>query len=170
MEVGKKQLTEYLRAKLKVPIGKVLNENEVETVLIKKNLLITIGDTCSYNLITKNIRPDIIVYDFKNMRMPIEEKVKRGLENFCKEKVVVHNPAGHITKELIDAVKKAIERKKGCIFVDGEEDLAALVAMMHAPDNSYVLYGQPNEGIVVVNVNEEIRRLANSYYEQMEAV
>ncbi|HMK82220.1 MAG TPA: DUF359 domain-containing protein, partial [Candidatus Bathyarchaeia archaeon] len=37
-------------------------------------------------------------------------------------------------------------------IVDGEEDLLVLVVIAVAPVGSLVVYGQPNEGIVLVNV------------------
>ena len=43
------------------------------------------------------------------------------------------------------------------LVVDGEEDLLALPSILFAPLNAYVLYGQPNEGIVVVSVTESLK-------------
>lgn len=43
------------------------------------------------------------------------------------------------------------------ITVMGEEDLLVLPVCIYAPDNSIVLYGQPNEGLVLVEVSTEIR-------------
>ena len=87
--------------------------------------------------------------------------------------IYVPNPPGRITKELVegvdDAVKKVIKRgQKQIIIVDGEEDLAAVPAILLAPLGAKVIYGQPafsangrirrgepNEGVVVVDVGEE---------------
>ena len=46
------------------------------------------------------------------------------------------------------------------ITVFGEEDLLVLPVCIHAPDNSIVLYGQPNEGLVLVEITTEIRNKA----------
>ena len=43
------------------------------------------------------------------------------------------------------------------IVVTGEEDLLVLPVCVHAPQNAIVLYGQPNEGLVIVKVTQEIR-------------
>jgi uncharacterized protein (UPF0218 family) len=40
------------------------------------------------------------------------------------------------------------------IFVKGEEDLAALPAMMMAPVGSVIMYGQPDKGVILVRVTE----------------
>lgn len=70
------------------------------------------------------------------------------------------NPPGHITKTLVLAISKAIKQYirtggKQIIKVVGEEDLAALPAILLAPLGSVVFYGQPGEGVVVVEVTEE---------------
>jgi GTP-dependent dephospho-CoA kinase len=41
------------------------------------------------------------------------------------------------------------------VKVQGEEDLLALPLFAMAPKGSAVLYGQPLEGIVLVNITEE---------------
>jgi len=64
-----------------------------------------------------------------------------------------------ITQELIDAIRNNVNSKEPVrIFVDGEEDLAVIPACEFAPTGSLVLYGQPREGVVAVEVTEEKRR------------
>jgi uncharacterized protein (UPF0218 family) len=50
--------------------------------------------------------------------------------------------------------------------VDGEEDLLTLIAILYVPEDSFVIYGQPYEGIVVVKATEakkeEISGILNS--------
>jgi uncharacterized protein (UPF0218 family) len=65
--------------------------------------------------------------------------------------VYVQNPQGTLTKEAIMATQGGMESKQSIeIVVDGEEDLLALIAIVYAPENGYIVYGQPHEGIVVV--------------------
>ena len=54
------------------------------------------------------------------------------------------------------------------ILVTGEEDLLVLPVCIHAPENSVVMYGQPNEGLVIVKINSEIRNKAQSLLDLME--
>ncbi len=54
------------------------------------------------------------------------------------------------------------------MVVDGEEDLLTLVAVLCAPENSLVVYGQPHEGIVVVKVTEKTKRKIRRIVEAME--
>ena len=53
------------------------------------------------------------------------------------------------------------------VFVKGEEDLLVLPVLVHAPENSVVLYGQPDEGLVIVPVNQEARDKANKIMDLM---
>jgi hypothetical protein len=53
------------------------------------------------------------------------------------------------------------------IVVNGEEDLLVLPVAVYAPDNSVILYGQPNEGLVIVQVTEEVRNKASSIMNSM---
>ena len=53
---------------------------------------------------------------------------------------------------------KAIKMGRSAVIVDGEEDLLALVAISVAPDGSLVVYGQPNEGLVLVPVTSQKKK------------
>ena len=69
------------------------------------------------------------------------------------------NPAGTITENLWETIEEAIsltlkDSENRIIVVKGEEDLAVLPCLLVAPENAVVLYGQPNEGLVFVNVFE----------------
>ena len=66
------------------------------------------------------------------------------------------NTKGTISKEAYLTIKKIlVEKEQAIIFIDGEEDLLALPLFAMAPKGSVVLYGQPLEGIVLVNITEE---------------
>ncbi|MBI3954917.1 GTP-dependent dephospho-CoA kinase family protein, partial [Candidatus Gottesmanbacteria bacterium] len=80
-----------------------------------------------------------------------------GLANVVR---TVRNPAGSITISLVNSVSKAMKNlvstgKQQIIKVEGEEDLAGVPAILLSPLGSLILYGQPGEGIVVVEVTEE---------------
>ena len=73
-------------------------------------------------------------------------------ENILKAK----NPAGTITDDLWETIGQAMELSGdgNChvIEVDGEEDLAVLPCILMASDETTILYGQPNEGLVLLKV------------------
>ena len=52
--------------------------------------------------------------------------------------------------------------------MDGEEDLLALAAVLFAPFGSMVVYGQPKQGIVVIDVTEDSKRRIHDIVERME--
>lgn len=105
-----------------------------------------------------------MIVDNKIMRKPIEPiKVKADKTLFLR------NPPGTITDEawcVIDEAFKLDGRVK--ISVEGEEDLLTLVAVLHAPENSIVIYGQPHEGVVIINVTRDEKTTIRRIIEEME--
>jgi len=164
-----RKLPPSLRLELRRPFGRVLsNEELVSELKDRKSMLVTIGDDCSYSLIKGGVNPDIVVYDLRIKRRDVIGSVRTALSKFDDGEVIVHNRAGVIMDELVESVKDVIEKGKGKILVKGEEDLAALVVMMYAPDGALVVYGQPDEGAVLVKMNGEVRERAVRAFESME--
>ena len=85
------------------------------------------------------------------------------------EKIVnVNNNAGTISDELWNAIEAAIsDNVKTRIVVEGEEDLATLAAISLANLGAKVIYGMPDKGMVVVDVNQRSKKRANSFLERM---
>jgi len=164
-----RRLPESLRAELRKPFGKVVNSTELIAGLSnRKDLLISVGDDCSYALIKNGITPDVVVYDLKIKRKDVIGNVREVLSKFDDGEIIVHNPPGVIMDELVESVKDALEKGKGKILVKGEEDLAALVVMMYAPNGTLLVYGQPDEGAVLVEMDENVRCRAVRAFESME--
>jgi uncharacterized protein (UPF0218 family) len=152
-------LTPELRKKLKKPIGTLIRGSFDETMKRfkdmmekeKPSVLISVGDTVSRNSVKNRIFPQLSIVDNRVMRKNVQPVP------LMDEKVIrVKNLPGTITEEALKAIREAL--KSDCrvkMVVDGEEDLLTLVAVLYAPENSYVIYGQPYEGIVVVKVTPE---------------
>jgi hypothetical protein len=67
------------------------------------------------------------------------------------------NPPGTITDELWTTIQKSFDIAQGSnvlIVVDGEEDLAVIPCVLMAPEGSLILYGQPGEGVVLVEADK----------------
>ena len=152
----KYNLTPELRVKVKQPLGTLVRGSFTETMIRfgdmvnKENpsSIISVGDTVSKNLAKNHILPKLSIIDNKCMRKSIPPTVLATEKTFC-----VKNPQGTITEEAIAAIHEALQSSQHAkIVVEGEEDLLALVAIMQAPQDSFVLYGRPHEGIVVVKV------------------
>ncbi len=150
-------LPENLREKLKEPIGKLVDEKTLLKLLKDEKYIISIGDMVTYTLLKNDIEPSICVVDFILERKKYEKEMMDKIKNFGEKIVKVKNPAGAITDGLWDAIDKSIKNmseKKYRIEVDGEEDLASLVAIYLAPTYATVIYGLPDKGVLLVKANQ----------------
>lgn len=150
------KLPENARQYLKEPLGKLFENTQNGIEYLNKSefkQLITVGDVVTTELLRAGIEPDLAVVDFSIMRAPADEDIKETIENFSASSVRVKNPPGQITEELEEALKTAATPLK--IIVEGEEDLATLPAVLSAPLGSRVIYGQPNQGMVIIEVTKE---------------
>jgi uncharacterized protein (UPF0218 family) len=164
-------ITPELRIRLKDPFGTLIQGTFHETVNeIKKlvetekpSIIVSVGDIVSRNFHQANLNPQLTIIDnisSRTQKMPKEAPVKKT--------IYVKNPQGTITHEAILAVKQALEKKGHThIVVDGEEDLLALIAVIYAPTFSFVVYGQPHLGVVVVKVTSEKKAQARAFLNEM---
>jgi len=153
------ELPEEVRQLLKRPLGQLFPNVAAAIERLRQlhpSRLIAVGDVVTADLLEAGLRPDVAVVDMKVMRLPVDEKTKRAVEAFEATVVRVKNQAGSITPELREALEAAKPPLK--IVVEGEEDLATLPAVLSAPLGSAVVYGQPGEGLVLVEVTEPKRR------------
>lgn len=163
------RLPSDLRDKLKIPLGKLILEQNVTRENIKANLpkdcyIITVGDRTTEKMISLGLDPSLQIIDEQ------EKRVKRSAPHASGTLSLFTcvNPSAEITLESIETIKKAFSITPPVrIVVYGEEDLLVIPVCIHAPDNSVVLYGQPNEGLVIVPITKEIRNKAQSFLDQM---
>jgi uncharacterized protein (UPF0218 family) len=112
-----------------------------------------VGDYITAYLFRHNIKPNLFIVDDKIMRKQIPP-----IDADADIVLAVKNPAGTITDQAWSAIETtSSSRRCTRIQVDGEEDLLALVAILTAPLNSIVLYGQPLQGVVLVRVTTEMK-------------
>ena len=162
------RLPESLRDKLKQPMGVLLPDCEATRENILKNtppgaFLITVGDATTEKLIKFGLDPSLQIVD------SLEKRHKRDPpEGNTRTVLYCGNPPSEITDESIKVIKEAFsEAVPVRVFVKGEEDLLVLPGLVHAPENSVVLYGQPDEGLVIVPVNQEARDKAKKIMDLM---
>jgi len=157
-------LPEKLREQLKTPLGTLIPDNQTSKENILKQIpsgsfLITVGDATTEKILDHGIIPSLQIVDAKEKRIKREPPET----SIISTNLSCQNPAGEITKQSIEIIKRAIESKPPVrIIVDGEEDLLVIPVCIYAPENAIVMYGQPNEGLVVVTVNEEIKKKTKS--------
>ena len=166
-------LTPELRIKLKEPFGSLIQGTPEETMgklkkIVKEEKppkIVSVGDIVSRNLHKHNIHPQLTIVDNISLRdqpMPKEETVEKTVH--------VINPQGTITQEAMLAVKEALEGNEHIhIVVKGEEDLLTLIAVLYAPENAFVVYGQPYSGIVVIKVTSEKKALVQEFLKAMKS-
>jgi len=124
--------------------------------LIKKekpSMVISVGDIVSQRMIEHGLSLNVLIVDNKTMRKPIQPIMVDVDQTLYAE-----NPPGTITDEAWAAIRQAVEQKgRTKVMVDGEEDLLTIVTVLSAPEDAFVVYGQPHVGIVVVKVTEETK-------------
>ena len=126
--------------------------------------IVSVGDIVSRNMVEHGISVDVLLVDNKVMRKPIQPIKVDTDQTLC-----AANPPGTITDEAWTAIRRALEQKgRTKVVIDGEEDLLTVAAVLSAPEDSLVVYGQPLEGIVVVKVTEETREKMQHIVDSME--
>ena len=117
----------------------------------KPSRVISVGDIVSQHMLDFGLPLDVLIVDNKTMRKAINPIVVDVDQTLCAK-----NPPGTITEEAWDAIRKAVGYEgRTKVMIDGEEDLLTVVAVLSAPEDAIVVYGQPNVGVVVVKVTEE---------------
>jgi len=131
----------------------------------KPSKIISVGDIVSESMAKHGISPQVMIVDNKVMREAIAPIFLEADQIFR-----LKNPPGTITDQAWSIMQEALKQvQRTKVVVDGEEDLLTLVAVLCAPENSLVVYGQPHEGIVVVKVTEQTKRMIRRIVEAMEA-
>lgn len=168
------RLPDELRLQLKDPLGRLFKGDGLEcATAMKKELtaarkVAAIGDMTAFYLLQASIVPDLAVVDNKTKRMPVPDHIATSLDHDSYKTIEVKNPAATLTKELMDQIRESLngdQRVK--IVVDGEEDLATLPAILYAPYGSVVVYGQPDEGSVLVDVTPKMKTQIDEFMKQM---
>jgi len=146
------KVPEELRVVFKKPFGKLYKGEGLAPAKgikneLKKERVIIVGDVTLKNAREVGIEPALAIVDLKTKRA--------GGSTTGEVKDSVKNPPGMITGELWDKIHEKIGIDGAEIIVDGEEDLAVLPCVIEAEWDTVILYGQPDEGIVLVRVTDE---------------
>ncbi len=167
-------LRDHHRVALKEPLGELIPNEERTRARIEGMIstpLVLVGDVTASVMTKMGFVPSLIIVD---------NHTKRGKEIPTlmvtpSRTIKVKNDAGMLTGELFDAIDEAVRsinigEEKGPILieVEGEEDLSTLAAISLMPDGATVVYGQPDAGLVVVNVDEDIRMKIEEMLREME--
>jgi len=101
---------------------------------------------------------DLVSKDFSGTTKIFDGKIRRK-----KTKITliwhfkVKNEKGKIEKNVWGKIKKAIKENKN-LFVEGEEDLMVIPAVLLSPKNSVVIYGLFKKGVCAIKVSKKIKK------------
>jgi len=161
------KLPAEFRSELRNNIGEIVNENQLKNKI--KGRVVAIGDEVTLTLKKIGIEPDMCIVDFKSRRKKFGEEQQKKIKTIGEQVLTVVNPSECITKDLWESILIGYSSKKQTrIEVEGEEDMAALPAILLAPQNTTVLYGLPFKGIVMIDVKEKQKEIVRDFLKKME--
>jgi uncharacterized protein (UPF0218 family) len=149
------RLPEGERYLLKKPFGILYHDLKDILPLLAGKKVYAVGDVVTQTLLRHGIIPSLAVIDQRSMRAPCED-----IPYYRSHRFAARNPAGMITDELIDRIDQALRKEPSVIIVEGEEDLAVIPVVLSAAEGGILLYGQPHEGVVLREINQEAKKEA----------
>ena len=161
------ELPSDLRHELKEPLGGIYTDTAA-LLADAGDSIVAVGDMVTYHLIEARRVPDLALVDERTKRSVVDADVAAAINGFDRT-LSVDNPAATLTAELLTALREGIDSGETTLLdVDGEEDLATLPAVLAAPAGASVVYGQPDEGMVLVTPDETARDRVRSLLERMD--
>jgi uncharacterized protein (UPF0218 family) len=163
------ELPDALRDELKHPAGPLYTE-AAAMLAAAGEPLVTVGDVVTYHVLEAGVAPSVALVDDRTERTAVDDRVadRIAAASFDRE-VTVTNPPATLTAELLSALRAALDSNGTTLLgVDGEEDLAAVPAVVAAPAEASVVYGQPGEGMVLVPVERETRERMRALLSRMD--
>jgi cytidyltransferase-like protein len=163
-------LPESLREELRSPLGRVISSLEdisshqlAQMKAVEKKSfgvgLISVGDVITLNLKKVNIYPHLSIIDGRTHRKALDAHIINTILN--KERIEAPNEKGTIQIEAVKALYELfVSGHRGAtkqLYITGEEDLLTLVAVLFAPLNTHVWYGQQGVGAVDIQVTEKMK-------------
>ncbi len=147
-------LPEEHRVAFKEPFGPVYTD-PTDIIEATGRPIVTVGDVVTYHFEQAGYRPQLAVVDGLTKRDAVDQTIRKTLATRPNQ-ISVPNPAGTITAELLDALLEALAGDAvTTIDVEGEEDLATVPAVLAATPSTTVVYGQPDAGMVAIQVQSE---------------
>lgn len=153
-----------MRGRLAKPFGEILLfEKAAERLRERKAqtrsfTLIAVGDQTVVNLLKAGLSPDNAVYDGICQRKEVpREWISLIRDAAVREggSVRAPNMPGTINPRMEARVRDVLGIGGGWVEIEGEDDLCSLVVMAYASIGSVLLYGQPNAGVVWVEIDEK---------------
>jgi len=166
------ELQQSLRPELKEPMGPIYTD--AEALLADAGTpIVAVGDIVTYHLTTADHTPAVALVDGRTKRAAVEDHIEDAIDGdrFDNE-IEVANPPATLSAALLSGLHEGLSNAAAgettVVVLDGEEDLAALPAIATAPEGGSVVYGQPDEGMVLVDAGGEARATVTDLLERMD--
>ena len=174
------QMPAVLDDEFKTPMGDLFEGPEhapevalsamLEALPPNRGALVAVGDVTVKSLMDMGVLPDIGFVDGQTKREMLDASLLVNAEHFPLRRAVV-NPPGQLTPALLDAVRWAFKQDESVLIeVEGEEDLAPMYVLATAPLGTVVVYGQPQQGVVMRVLDLEAKHRARNLLVHFEAV
>jgi uncharacterized protein (UPF0218 family) len=173
-----RKVSNELRQTLQKPLGILIKETshdfesailEFKSTFYKKDrVLVSVGDAVTDSLLKTGIIPNLSIIDLHIQRKKVYDSLSDLGFRDIKVLKKLKNEPGKLSFSGFQMVSELIksEAKPAVLQIDGEEDLFTLFAILSAPLETSVVYGQPHEGVVVVEVTTKKKLEALSYLNQ----
>lgn len=147
------RLPAALREEFKEPFGPLYTDAE-QLLADAGRPIVAVGDVVTYHLRQAGHDPHVAVVDGRTERDPVDDEVRAVLDDGDHRIETVNEPAT-LSRDLLVSLRDAVAHEADTVVVvEGEEDLATLPAVLAAPLGGAVVYGQPGEGMVLIDVTE----------------
>ena len=156
-------LPEEQRHLFRRPFGTLYPSLDPVLPFLDGKLFFSVGDVVTEHLLRAGYPPDVAIIDGQTMRRPHD-----GVDVTTYRVIHVVNPAGCITRDLTEAAHRAVSDLHMVIQVEGEEDLAVIPMALAAPHGSLILYGQPGEGVVLLEISPAVKEQAQALLDRFE--
>ena len=150
-------LPEDMRDELKVPLGPVVHEDELVALTGTSGPICTVGDMTTETAYRLGLPIHLAVVDYQTKRSPDPRWVE-ALSPVGDRTVEVSNAPATVTSTMYNGIIAAWSSPTSVkMVVEGEEDMAALPAILHSPEGATVIYGIPDTGLCLVQVDGHAR-------------
>jgi uncharacterized protein (UPF0218 family) len=143
---------------------RICTVEEIKTYSPSKKI-VAVGDVTTAALKENGVDLLLEIVDLKTKR------VSNGTFRHEPGSLIIENPAGYITYELMEGIRIALSsRKKTRIEIIGEEDLSVIPIIFYADQNTLVTYGVPDTGIACIEIDNKIKEYTKNLMERMKVV
>ncbi|QQG40973.1 MAG: pantetheine-phosphate adenylyltransferase [Candidatus Levyibacteriota bacterium] len=156
-------LPDDIRQKLKHPLGILSKDIKHQLQDLDSDKTITVGDVATKACNELSFNQKISIIDFVVQREKKFSDISQLGFSGDEQLIEVVNPPGSLTPELFACAKEIFSKTNNnryIVKIDGEEDLAVLPFLLAAPLGFVILYGQPHEGVVEIQVSERMKKRA----------